>query len=158
MALPGSINRLWRGHQNWPQHFHSSNLDHFKNPDHSGAIKDQPSREIALFCAASATHLPALLCAPHVKTKGKSHQRTSTSPVSFSFSTKLSTSVSGPASSRRYRGYSVRGSFWKSTARTAHTPSEIRAQGSSGGQRGKGCSGLRLYHRFCKVSGGFSPF
>lgn len=53
----------------------------------------------------------------HVKTKGKSHPHTSTSPVSFSFSTKLSASVSGPASSRRYRGYSVRGSFWKSTAR-----------------------------------------
>lgn len=68
----------------------------------------------------SSTHLspPGAGCC-----RGPRH--TSTSPVSFSFSTKLRTSVSGPASRRRWRGQSAMESFWKSTAnRNRHGSSE----------------------------------
>lgn len=89
----------------------------------------------------------------HAQTKGRSPRPTSTSPVSFSFSTKLSTSVSGPASSRRYSGNSVRGSFCRRTAgdsRQHCEPCRARREAWNSGV-GFGsrlcCSGLLSRHR-----------
>lgn len=105
-------------------------------------------RSLAHACWASAGPSHCQTLRGHALTKGRSPRRTSTSPVSFSFSTKLSTSVSGPASSRRYSGNSVRGSFCRSTAgdsRQHREPCRARREAWSravGFGSGLCCSGL----------------
>lgn len=63
---------------------------------------------------------------------------TSTSPVSFSLSTKLRTSVSGPASRRRWRGQSAMDSFCNSTANQDRMEVHERGQALSSVEMARG--------------------